>query len=261
MGELGSLTALVTGGSQGIGFAVATALAEAGAEVAICARDETRLAQAASRLEQQTGTAAHTISADLSTTDGVEYAAASAMEVLGKVDILVNNAGAAPPGGIEDLTDEQWDLAIDLKLLGYIRMTRALLTQMTDRGFGRIVNVAGGAGKQPGVTSLSNGVTNGGVYTLTKGVATAAAGQGVTVNAVCPGMTSTQRLDRIIEATAERDGAPVAQVRERLAKSIPNGEFSTPDDIAHAVMFFVSPRARQVTGQLLFVNGGAIKAL
>jgi NAD(P)-dependent dehydrogenase (short-subunit alcohol dehydrogenase family) len=261
MGDLDSLTALVTGGSQGIGLAVAKALSEDGARVAICARDEARLEQASREIEQGSGTAAHTISADLSTTDGVERATAAAMEALGKVDILVNNAGAAPPGGIEDLTEDQWDLALDLKLRGYIRTTRSLLGQMTERGFGRIVNIAGGAGKEPGAMSLSNGVTNGGVYTLTKGVATAVAGNGVTVNAVCPGMTLTQRFDRIVRATAERDGVSEEEARERLAGTIPTGRFSTPDDIAHAVMFFVSPRARQVTGQLLFVNGGAIRAL
>lgn len=261
MTRLESLSAVVTGGSKGIGFATALRMAQAGARVVICAREQAGLDAAASRIEAETGSRPHTVSVDLSVPEGPPAAAAQATELLGQVDILVNVAGAAPPGGIAALTDEQWALALDLKLLGYIRMTRELVPGMAERNFGRIINVAGGSWKQPTARTLSAGIANAGVLTLTKGVATEYARQGVTVNAVCPGRTKTERFEELLRWNADQEGISPEQAYARAVADVPTGELSTPEDVAHAVLFFAARETRQLTGQALYVDGGNIKAL
>jgi NAD(P)-dependent dehydrogenase (short-subunit alcohol dehydrogenase family) len=254
-------TALVTGGSKGIGLAVAHRLAASGHHVALCARDESALTEAAAAVSRSAGRSVDTVSADLSTAEGAEQAMSKARDVLGAVDILVNVAGAAPPGMIDVLTDEQWDTAIDLKLRGYIRLIRGMLPDMVDRGFGRIVNIAGNAGKQPDGWLVTSGVVNAAVIALTKAVGTTVAASGVTVNAVCPGPTETARWAGMQRAYAAMNQVTETQAEAQILAAIPAGRVATTKEIAHAVAFFVSEDAGHITGEALMVDGGHVKGI
>jgi len=254
-------TAFVTGASKGIGLAIARALSESGCEVAMCARNADALTTAARAVSAETGGKVHVVAADLSTVEGVEQAVLSANDQLRRVDILVNVAGAAPPGTVDQLTDQQWDTAIDLKLRGFIRLTRAFLPGMVERGYGRIVNVAGNAGKQPDGWLVTAGVVNAALMALTKAVGTSVASTGVTVNAVCPGPTDTDRWAGMQKAYASLHGVTEDEARSRILDAIPAGRIATPEDVAYAVAFFASPSAGHITGESLMVDGGQVKAV
>jgi NAD(P)-dependent dehydrogenase (short-subunit alcohol dehydrogenase family) len=261
MAELQNRTALVTGGSKGIGRAAGQALAQRGATVALCARDRGRLDTAAQELRDETGSDVRSVAADLATADGVAQAVQEANEQLGRVDILVNVAGAAPPGTVEQLTDEQWDVAIELKLRGYIRLMRAFLPGMKERGFGRIVNIAGNAGKQPDSWLLSSGTVNAAVMALTRAVGNGVAASGVTVNAVCPGPTETTRWAGLQKGYATLFGVSEDEAREQILGGIPAGRIATAEEVAFAVAFFASEQAGHITGESLMVDGGQVRGL
>src|SRR5512136_2199518 len=140
---LGGKAVLVTGGSKGIGKATARAMAAEGARVVICSRNQAALDDAAAAIRKDTGTGVESIAADLSTLGGVERAAAETVRRLGRLDVFVNNAGAIKGGDFLKIPDEEWIAGWNLKLLGYIRMARAIFPQMREQGGGRIVNVVG----------------------------------------------------------------------------------------------------------------------
>lgn len=261
MMELKGRTALVTGGSKGIGLACGHALAGMGARVALCARDADALEAAAAKVREATGAEVVVVPADLSTAEGAERAVELATELLGQIDVLVNNAGAAPPGTIDKLTDEQWDVAIELKLRGYIRLIRGALPGMVERGFGRIINIAGTAGKQPDGWLITAGTVNAAVMALTKAVATSTASTGVTVNAVCPGPTETDRWAGMQNAHAGMFGGDVDSSRSQILSAIPSGRPSTPQEVAYAAAFFAGEAATNITGQSLMVDGGLVKSV
>lgn len=252
---------MVTGGSKGIGLGVGRRLAGSGYEVVLCSRGEAALTQVVSQINSAGPGSAVGVVADLGTAAGVQVAVTRSLEILGHVDVLVNVAGAAPPGTILDLTDEQWSLALDLKLMGYVRLTRALLPGMLGRRHGRIVNIAGNAGKQPDGWLLSSGVVNAAVLAMTKAVGNAVAADGVTVNAVCPGPVDTDRWTGMVNAFAQRNGLDGAEAEQRLVSGIPSGRISTVEDVVHAVSYLVSEGAGHVTGQALLVDGGQTRGL
>jgi len=255
------MTALVTGGSRGIGLAVAKRLASGGTRVALCARDEDNLIRAAEDVSGSTGQKVEIVAADLSSAAGTDAAVQEAGQKLGQVDVLVNVAGSAPAGTIDRLTDEQWDVALDLKLRGYIRLMRAVLPAMIERRFGRIVNIAGNAGKQPEGWLVTSGVVNAAVLALTKAVATSIAETGVTVNAVCPGPTETTRWAGMQKAYAELNGVSEDEARDRILAHIPAGRIATPEEVAYGVAFFAAREAGHITGEALMIDGGHVRGL
>ena len=164
-------TAVVTGASKGIGLAVARALAAEGVDLAISARSAEVLQREAKRMADAHGIAVHPYPTDLSTAEGISGLAAFATERMGRVDILVNNAGAIPAGTIEGLDDETWHRAYDLKLWGYVRLAKALLPAMKERGSGVILNIIGNAGKKPSAGYIAGGIANAGLMNFTAGLA------------------------------------------------------------------------------------------
>ncbi len=259
--ELEGRRAFVSGGSRGIGFAAAAKLAGAGAEVVICARDAGNLEKAAEEIAESTGGVVHSVPGDLSTSAGVDEVIAATLSVLGGVDVLVNVAGVSRPGRIHELTDEHWRMAIDVKLMGYIRTMRAFLPGMVERRFGRVINVAGTSGKQPDYWVLAAGTVNAAVIALSKGVSLEVAAKNVTVNVVCPGPTATSRWRGMQVAYARVAGVSEEQAAEHVLAGIPSGRIATPDDVAQAVIFFASPSAAHVTGTTLMIDGGQVRGL
>ncbi len=260
--QLGGRRALVTGGSRGIGRAVARRLALEGADVAVCARTAGPLQEAAAALAAESGRRMVAVAADLATPDGPADAVERTAQALGGLDILVNCAARASGGVPEDLahaTDELILRDFQEKFLGYLRCARAAAPWMRRGGWGRIVNVAGGAARTAG--SISAGARNASVVHLTKTLAWELGGDGITVNAVHPGSTATEAVLARLDEQAKQRRVPSGVVRDEVAAQVAVRRLVTPDDIACCVTFLCSPLAGAVTGEAIAVNGGADRAV
>lgn len=242
MSELKKRVALVTGGSRGIGRAIALALAKAGASVAIAYRDRSQ--EAASVLEaiHQDGGRAVAIAADVSLASAVVAMISDVEQQLGPVDILVNNAGIGVIRGLDEITEEDFDRTIAVNLKSVFLCTQAVLPGMRARRWGRIVNMSSIAARGSGGLSVAYNASKAGIEGLTRGYAARLAPEGVTVNAVAPGLIDTEMGKPLIEA-----GVPAR---------IPIGRVGTGDEIAQAVLLLV--RDAFITGQTLAVNGGTL---
>jgi 3-oxoacyl-[acyl-carrier protein] reductase len=254
-------TALVTGGSKGIGRAVAYGLAAEGARVAICARDPEALARAAREIEEKTGQAVLTIPADLSALATVTRVATEALSGLGRLDILVNNAGAIKGGDFLTTPDEEWLRGWSLKLLGYIRMAREVLPVMQRQGGGRIVNVVGAAARNPSPTYMMGGTANAALINFTKALADLGARSNVLVTGVSPGPVKTERWDNLVRQQAAAAGEDVASYAREQNAGLPLGRIALPEEVADLVCFLASDRAAFLTGITITVDGGATRGV
>jgi len=253
--------ALVTGGSKGIGRAVAFGLATEGARVAICARDAATLESAAAEIRGKTGVEVIAIPADLSTPDGVTRTIDAALGRLGRIDILVNNAGAIRGGDFLAIPDAQWSEDWNLKLLGYIRMARAVFPTMKAQGGGRIVNVVGAAARNPTPSYLPGGAANAALINFTKGLADLGAPANILVTAVSPAATRTERWESMLLTTAKAEGKTVEEMRAQSEGSYPLGRIASSEDVADLVCFLASARASFLTGICITVDGGATRGV
>ena len=256
--ELEGKTALVTGGSRGIGKAVARELALEGAEVVICARTETPLRAAAQELSAESDRRIVPIVADTSVTESVERLAREAVEALGHIDILVNNAALV--GGVSGnklaSTDEASLLAdIDNKVMGYLRCARALAPQMAQRGWGRIINIGGMAARQSG--SYGTGMRNAAVVHLSKTLSDELGPSGITVNTVHPQLTRTEAMVEYTKEQAKREGVTLEELERRMAEPIAIRRLIQSEEIAYLVVFLASPKASAVTGEAIGAGGGS----
>ena len=243
MPELENRVALVTGGSRGIGRAVALALAAAGAAVAVNYRARGEEAAAVAEAISRSGGRAAAFGADVSLRAAVQDMIHDVEERLGPIDILVNNAGMAAARGLDDITEEDFDRAIAVNLKSAFLCTQAVLPGMRARRWGRIVNMSSiGARVGSGNISVAYAATKAGLEGLTRGYAVRLAPEGVTVNAVAPGVVDTEMGQPLIEAG--------------IAARIPVGRVGTGDDIAQAVMLLV--HNGYMTGQTVAVNGGTL---
>ena len=243
MSDLKNCVALVTGASRGIGKAVALALAEAGVAVAVNYRERGNDADAVVEAIRRGGGRAAAFGADVSVSSAVQSMVHDVGNRLGSVDILVNNAGMAAARGLDDITEVDFDHAISANLKSAFLCTQAVLPGMRARRWGRIVNVSSiGARIGAGTVSVAYGASKAGLEGLTRGYALRLAQEGVTVNAVAPGLVDTDMGRPLIEAG--------------VTTRIPVGRAGTGDDIARAVMFLVGNS--YVTGQTIGVNGGSL---
>lgn len=251
---------LVTGGSKGIGLACARGFAAEGAHVAIASRDAANLAKAVAALQAE-GVKAVAVAADL----GVpEQAARLVREVeaqLGPVGVLVNSAGAARRTPPSELTAAHWHAAMDAKYFTYMHAIDAVLPGMAQRGRGVIVNVVGMGGKMASPIHLPGGAANAALMLVSAGLANAFAAQGVRVNAVNPGMTSTERMQEGLEAEARLAGRHVDEILQQKTRTMPLGRIATPQEIADVVVFLASPRAGYVSGAVVSLDGAATPAV
>lgn len=253
--------ALVTGGSMGIGFACARALAREGASVAIVARNAARLEEAARQLRAETGAVVEPFPADLSQPTSATAVVEAVLARFGRIDVLVNNAGAAPGGVLERLTDEQWLEGLNLKFLGYMRMIRAVVPAMRRQGGGRIVNVIGNDGLKPSYWEIVPGAANAAGYNLTLALAEQYGPDGILINAVNPGPVATQRWDQLEKAMARDRGISQEQAHRLALASMPLGRIARPEEVADLVTFLASERNTFITGALITIDGAQRKAL
>ncbi len=240
--------ALVTGGSRGIGRAVALALAEAGCDVTLTYRRREEAAQGVVREIEARGRRSRALPMDAGSPEAIRAAFEKARTGLGPIEVLVNNAGMIQEKPFEDLEVEDWDRMHAVNLRGPFLCSQQVLGPMRARGFGRIVNLGSIGGQWGGTRQVHYAAAKAGLIGLTRSLARLGADRGVTVNAVAPGLVQTEM---IADELADPAG------RAKLA-AIPLGRVATPEEIAGAVVFLTSEEAAYLTGQTLSVNGGML---
>jgi NAD(P)-dependent dehydrogenase (short-subunit alcohol dehydrogenase family) len=245
--RLDGKVALVTGGARGLGLTMATALAEAGADIALAGRSLETCEEAAAATASATGRKVRGFAADVTRLDDVERLQSSVEAELGPIDILVNNAGVNIRGSVEQLSEADWDTVVDTNLKGPFLCARGVGTGMVRRGWGRVINL----GSIMGVVALAGRApyasSKAGVINLTRVLALEWAGTGVTANVICPGAFATEMNRQLLND-------PVKY--QEFVRRIPMGRWGELQELAGAVVFLASPGSSYVTGSALFVDGG-----
>jgi NAD(P)-dependent dehydrogenase (short-subunit alcohol dehydrogenase family) len=250
--------ALVTGGSRGIGYAVARELAKEGVDVAICARNEAAVNTAAVEIASETGATVIGFQADTGVAADVKGLVASTVRAFGTIDILVNNAarvgGTGGPDSLAELNEEMLQGDFEVKILGYLRCAREVTPYMARSGWGRVVNMDGMAARN--AAGISGGMRNAAVMNFTKVMSEELGSAGITVNAVHPAVTKTDALIERLEANASRDGISIEEVERRMAAGNAIKRLVTGDEIAAIVAFLCSQQAGCITGEAIAPSGG-----
>jgi NAD(P)-dependent dehydrogenase (short-subunit alcohol dehydrogenase family) len=250
-------TVLVTGGSRGIGRAVALAFAAAGHRVAITARTEAGLRAVSDEIlriaRQGLG-----VVCDVADPAAVSKAVADVAAALGPIDVLVNNAGFAESARLADTSLDLWQRTLDVNLTGTFACTAAVLPGMMDRGWGRIVNIASTAGRKGYAYATADCAAKHGVVGLTRALALETATRGITVNAICPGFVDTDMTATSVARIAGRTGRSPEDARAALEAMSPQRRLMTVDEVAAAAVFLASDAARGINGQALTIDGGEV---
>jgi 3-oxoacyl-[acyl-carrier protein] reductase len=259
--KLNGKTALVTGGSEGIGKAIARALAGEGVDVAICARTRETLEAAATEIARATNRKIIAIPADLTKPEDAENFVRQAHQALGRVDILVNNAGSAPGGIIEFLGEEHWAQSLQLKFMGYVRCLKHVLPIMQRQGRGRVVNLIGNDGVKPSYWEIAPGAANAAGQNLTVALAGQYGKDNISFVAVNPGPVRTERWAGLVDAMARDMQIPREEADTLAPRSIPLGRIAEVEEVANLVTYLASDLAHFVNGTMIEIDGGQQKPL
>lgn len=255
--ELQGKTAIVTGGSRGIGKVIARELAEEGVDLAIVARSADALEKTAAEITQATGRRVVPIAADTASDQSVKAMVEHAVAQLGRIDILVNCAaqpgGQSAPPKLAEITDEAFFTDINVKVMGYLRCAREVAPHMMSRGWGRIVNISGLAARSTGSTIGS--VRNVAVVAMTKNLADELGKHGINVTVVHPALTRTEKTADVIAARAQRLNITHAEAEKRMVNNL-IGRWVESEDVSHVVTFLCSPKSAAINGDVIAAGGG-----
>ena len=247
--------AIVGGASMGIGYGIARALAREGARVAITARREPALQQAADTLRAETGAEILAVQADCRRVEDCRRVAETVAETFGGIDILVNNDGAPPLGDVMTFDDTAWHKAVEQNLMYVVRMVRETVPHMQRCGGGSILNITAISAIQPYAGFALSVATWGGVIGYAKTLSLELGPSGINVNTICPGYIETTRLEKVFATGGEDPDV----VRKELTAQIPMGRIGSVDDVAGLVALLVSPRGNYITGTTIQVDGGLLR--
>lgn len=248
--KLGGKTALITGGSDGLGRATAHRLASEGARVAICGRRADYLKDQAAALRAETGGEVLAIQADVARAEDCARLIEDTTAAFGGLDILVNNAGASAAASILEVNDAAWQADFDLKVMAAVRLCRAVVPQMRALGGGSIINAAIGAGKAPGAKMLPTSLSRAAGLNLTKSLANEFASDNIRVNAICIGLIKSAQWDR------RAGNSQVDELYDTMSGNIPLGRVGEAEDYGDLVAFLCSGRATYITGTAINLDGG-----
>lgn len=258
--ELEGKVAVVTGGSRGIGRAIARRFAEEGADVVISARTAEKLESTAEEIATATGRRVEPVPADLSTLEGCETLHAETTRLFDQVDILVNCAGATKSGPFLELSDEVWQDGFNLKFFGAVRLSRLFWPALA-ASHGTVVNIVGGMARTPNPGFTIGGSVNAALANFSKALAGVGLVDDVNVNTIHPGQVQTERLTEMMTDQAAAQGKTPDQLLEESIQRQGIRRLGTPEDVADLAVFLCLPRARHIQGTAISVDGGGTKSL
>lgn len=250
---------IITGGSRGIGLAVARQLSEAGAGVLLVGRREEALRAAAAECDRT-----RWLAVDITSVGAAERVLGACLEHFGRVDVLVNSAGTSSVRSLPELSDEDWQAQWEINVMAPMRLMRACVPRMADARWGRVVNVSSSSGKRPGQRNVAYSVTKAAELSLSRAYADMYASREVLVNAVTPGPVASElwlQEGGLADQTAEVSGGTRETVLEATAQALPLKRLATPQEIADVIVFLCSERASNVTGAAWSVDGGAVPVI
>ena len=259
--NLKNKNAIVCASSQGLGKATAIDLAKEGVNLAICSRDQEKIDKAKEEILQKTEHNIKVIAlkADLDSLEDIQIFLQEVERSLGAVDILVNNTGGPPPSTFEQISDEDWQNAFNSTMMSAVRLSRAVIPNMKENGWGRIINISSVSVKTPvNGLFLSNSLRMG-VLGWAKALADEVAAHGITVNTVCPGYTRTERVEAILESQSSSSGLSKEEIEKTIADNIPMKRVGEAEDLAGLITFLASEKANYMTGLAVQVDGGSAR--
>jgi 3-oxoacyl-[acyl-carrier protein] reductase len=257
--QLNGKSALVTGSSRGLGYAVAMCLAREGCRVAINSRDETKASAAARAITAETSTRVIGLAGDVADPDVPERLVGEASSAFGGLDILITNAGGPPSGAFESFNEADWEKAIDLSLMSHVRLIRAALPHLRRSKAASVLTVTSYSVKQPIPKLVLSNSIRAATVGLTKSLALELGNAGIRFNSILPAWTETERVYDLMKSRADLNHSTLEQEIAKQSESSPLGRMGTPEEFANAAVFLVSPAASYITGVMLSVDGGMYK--
>ena len=253
--------AIVMAASRGLGYASALGLGREGCHLVVCSRDQARIDAAADAIRRETGAKVKALVADVSSASEAQRLVDTAVAEYGGLEIVVHNAGGPPAGETLAMTDEQWQKAFEQNLLSFTRIVQAAAPEMRKAGYGRVLTIASSSIKQPIPNLALSNALRAGVWGIAKTLSRELASQGILVNVIAPGRIDTERIAELDQASAQKSGKALEEVRKASVASIPLGRLGRPEELANLVVFLASQAGSYITGQAITVDGAAGNAL
>ncbi|MDP4086094.1 MAG: SDR family oxidoreductase [Bacillota bacterium] len=258
--NLAGKTAVIAASSQGLGFSIAKQLVQEGTNVMISGRDEQKLVEKAKELQSIGKGKVGYHQTDITNPKEIEELISKTVEAFGRIDILVNNAGGPPAGSFEDLNDEQWISAFELNLLSYVRLIRAALPHLKEKG-GKILNIASSSIKEPIPGLILSNTYRTGIIGLSKTLASELAPYNILINTIAPGRIATDRVKHLDQVNAQKQNVEREVVEQQVKAGIPLKRYGTTEEFGNVATFLLSDANTYMTGSAFLVDGGMVKAI